>query len=192
MSTKQERLESRIYNLATRLERTEAKVQTLRYTIGKLLVKLRDTIIPTGQWDAYIRTATTADHLGLSASTLYRCLSGYEQATRLFDSQTIKELAKRKLDPASPRVIGAALEVQATVDKGEDEKAVRAAMPGRIVSILSVKKTAARAKRKRTRLQRLVAFAARLYNNLSWAQIEKDLDTFPDELRKALEGVKAA
>lgn len=121
-STKLHKFEGRIHRLHERAERLDIRRNATHFSIGKLLVQLRDTIIPAGQWRPYLDSPQTTKRLGFSTTTAWRYVRHFEKATQVLNVDAISALEDEGIDAASPQTLSTVAHIMAEQPKLSPDK----------------------------------------------------------------------
>lgn len=182
-----ERLENSIRDL-------HKGIVTNSFQIGAMLVRLREMVVPSGQWRNYL--SGSQQKFGFSERTAYRYVQGFEDAVNL-PTTKIAALEKKGLDPAAPKVLAA---VQ-TVTESEGSRI----KPERFADLVHVAVQERRSRgsnvepitngegfRRQRRQTQLYEFGRKLYEGVDPGTIEKDFATVAQKIIRDQTGAMKA
>lgn len=132
---RQLRLEKRIKKMHDARVKLDLKRATTHYQIGRLLVTLRDKVIPTGQWKAYLENPKTTQRLGFSTATAWRYVAGYEDAEAKLKPKVVTALEEKGINVTSPKILSVVEKVQA-----EEPRLGTAELAERVGNVIAFKR----------------------------------------------------
>lgn len=194
--TKTVELAERQTALETQIRELHARIAKSIFAIGKLLVQLRDEIVPRGEWRRYIED-NAAERFGFSPATAWRYVEQYEEATKIPETRRAA-LEAAGLDPAKPKVLAAVANVRETLPGKMKPVEFATAVQERVQAPMRkarARREAPEAKtpegRIRGRRAKLYDFVHALYADVALGVIQADFQVVLDRLATEREATAA-